>query len=189
MVHQFQTLGQAEKLPPRVDYYLQLVGEPAMGIKFRDGRLEIKRRIAEYGEVQIQHETAGVLEGWRKWSLILDAHDVALDESGNDISPWLPIRKTRLLLRFAVVGDRRFLFPGPLRPERGCEIELTGVDVGARQWWTLALEAYGPNSSVKADLMAIARQFFEGEAAPSLEAIDSYGYPEWLGCLSGFLGE
>jgi hypothetical protein len=184
-----QALGPAEKQIPRVDYYLRLADEPALGVKLRDGRLEIKKRTVRYGEVQIQSKVAGVLEGWRKWAFVLIDPGLDLHRSPDKVSPWLPVRKARQLLRFALVGDRRLLIQGRLRPERGCEIELTSVSLGMRRWWTLGLEAYGPESSVKNDLMAAARDFFEGEGPLALEVVDSYGYPEWLGRLPASRGE
>jgi hypothetical protein len=98
------------------------------------------------------------------------------------LRPFFKARQLRLFARFV---DRRLLLQSQFRPERGCEIELTKVSLGMRQWWTLGLEAHGPESSVKNDLMAAAGRFFKGELAPALETVDSYGYPEWLGRLSG----
>jgi hypothetical protein len=185
----FQTLGRSEIQDLRVDHYLRLADEQALGVKFRDGRLEIKRRAAQYGLVQISTRVSGLLEGWRKWSFTLAQPGAAPSSDGHDASPWLPVRKQRRLLRLATVGDRHILFPGQFRPERGCEIELTSVAVGTAAWWSLGFEAYGPASSTKNDLIAVARRFLKGESAPALKTANSYGYPEWLLRLSVPEGE
>lgn len=179
----FQAIGQAELQHPRVDYYLHLANEPSLGVKFRDGRLEIKKRTARFSTMSIGPHVSGAMEGWRKWSFTLAQPGAAPESDRIERSPWLPVRKARQLLRFAITDERHFLFPGQFRPERGCEIELTSVTVGTAGWWSLGLEAYGPRSFVKNDLMAVARRLLVGVTAPALEAVDSYGYPEWLARL------
>ena len=182
----FRTLGRAEIQQPRVDYYLHLADEPALGIKVREGRLEIKKRTRAYGAATIRPGVGGVIEGWRKWSFELARVEAGRDIGIDDGSPWLPVLKARKLLRFAVIGDRHFLLRVQVRPERGCEVELTSVSVGANRRWTVGLEAFGAHSATMGDLLAVASRIFEAETAPSLTVPDSYGYPAWLGRLSRF---
>lgn len=66
--HWFDCLGEALAPPEeRVDLYLYLPGCDYLGIKLRQGRLEIKWRQAELEIVRFGDRVEGKAEKWGKW--------------------------------------------------------------------------------------------------------------------------
>jgi hypothetical protein len=85
-------------------------------------------------------------------------------------------------LRLFQVGDGGQVVPLPAGSYEpfGCGLELTRIVVRGAEWWSLGLEAFGPEETLEESLMTVAGHLFASEAAPRLEAGDSYGYPRWL---------
>ena len=73
------------------------------------------------------------------------------------------------------------------RPDVGCNIELTVVDVKADigTWLTFGFEAFGPSGRVMALLDEAVRHFFaaHGPTPVRLDGRDSLSYPAWLATL------
>ena len=71
---------------------------------------------------------------------------------------------------------------GRLGGERGCEVELTEVRTGGQDWWTLGLEATGPDDLLRSQLQATAALVFAqalpGGAQPGPD--ESSSYAQWL---------
>jgi hypothetical protein len=70
--------------------------------------------------------------------------------------------------------------PAGTYPGWGCNLELTEVSIGDDPWWTLGLEAFGPEVALRETLLLVADQAFGHKQAPTLRAADSYAYPLWL---------
>jgi hypothetical protein len=165
--------------PARVDHYLRLVDGEHQGIKLREGRLEVKQRERSLPATRFNAGAAGVMELWRKWSIPLAGcpHQVSSDPGAS----WIEVEKERALCRYRLLEDRRIVATGTdWYPDQGCDLELTAVRVRGREWWTLALEAFGPSSSVCENLQLFGEVVFGAGEPPSLDAADSYGYPRWL---------
>jgi hypothetical protein len=165
--------------PVRVDHYLRLVDGEHLGIKLREGRLEVKQRERSLPVTRFDSRVAGVMELWRKWSIPLAGglHRV----SGDPGASWIEVEKERALCRYWLAGDRGIVATTTdWFPDQGCDLELTAVRVRGREWWTLALEAYGQAGSIQENLLRVAEAVFGAGDPPSLNAQDSYGYPRWL---------
>ena len=67
------------------------------------------------------------------------------------------------------------------RPDTGCIIELTAIDVKANveTWLTFGFEAFGPSSRVT----ALLDEAVHGPAPIRLDERDSPSYPAWLARL------
>lgn len=177
--------SQPEEQPPRVDYYLCLPEMDGLGIKLREGRLEVKRRQHQHGILRLCDQAAGVVEHWRKWSFQLLAGDGELANSLKPVSSWLGVEKGRLLRKHRVAEDDR-LVPVPVEeyPERGCSVELSTLRVEGQDWWSLCFEAFGNESSLRDTLLLVVEQVLTCERLPCpLDAAASYGYPRWLASL------
>jgi hypothetical protein len=161
---------------PRVDHYLDRVDE-SLGIKLREGKIEVKRREAIIGDLAVGGRVLGVVERWRKWSFTLDDRDVPRDS-------WIVVEKRRRLRKYAIRDGRAVAVPAGDRPAQGCNVELTELRVADDSWWTLGLEAYGDESTLEDQLWLAARAVF-GDDAPPLTIDDSYAYPAWLRRLAG----
>ena len=169
---------------PRTDSYLLLPASDAVGVKQRQGRLEVKTRVA--GPVPYAaHGAVGRLDQWVKWSFdpaeaIADALARALDRAG----PWRAVEKRRFLLKLAADEGAPAPVAASARPTRGCNVELTVLSAtpGAARWLTLGFEAFGPPAGVAALLDEAVAHFFGARGAPpvALEGRDSLSYPAWL---------
>ena len=170
--------------PPRVDHYLRLQRSNALGIKLREGRIEIKQRLHQYGNIRFHRRVTGAIEHWRKWSMPLAATGEGLAEILVPKSSWTAVRKERLLRGYhCETGGQVIATPGGYT-DRGCHLELTTVQAGDRVWWTLAFEAYGTEPSLRGSLTSTMSHILGSDGAPTtLDARDSYGYARWLAQL------
>ncbi len=89
--------------PPRVDYYLRLNDDDSLGIKLREGRIEVKQRTHPGELVRFGKRTAGWLESWRKWGFGLAEYDASATTSER----WLGVWKSRRLCVYGVGDDGR----------------------------------------------------------------------------------
>ena len=164
----------------RTDYYLQLPAEDALGIKLREGRLEIKKRQERYGAANFHDRAAGMVEGWQKWSFAL-AGDLPLSD-GTLSGSWLAVRKARRLRKFAArVAGRVFEIQLDESASQGCYVELASLQVYQAEWWSVCLEAFGGQADLPGVLWAVGEQVFASHAAPRLALERSMGYPAFLG--------
>ena len=179
-----QGAGGVDQEPGRVDRYLHLAHVEDLGIKLRQGRLEIKQRVGQQNLVRFHRRVAGLVEEWHKWSFALSEPESALAQAAAVAGAWIPVQKERQLRRYRVTDDGRVIaLTASASPHRGCELELSRVEVAGEAWWTLALEAFGEPSTLRADLLAVARHVFASDQSPALPARDSRGYAAWLSRL------
>lgn len=174
-----------DEQPRRVDHYLRLGDTDSLGIKLREGRIEIKQRHHPHGIVHFHERAAGLVEGWRKWSLPLAEVGEGLAHALVPASAWIAVQKERSL-RICRIGSDGLLIPVPgvAYPGQGCGVELTAVEVGGAVWWSLAFEAFGDGSYLQENLVSGIERLFNHEGVPFLlEAQASCGYPRWLSLL------
>ncbi len=179
-----------EHKPGRVDHYLHLPDINSLGIKLREGKIEVKKLHQGHGAVRLHERVMGVMEHWRKWSFLVaqsravgEAQPGGLADALAPPSAWIAVQKDRELLKYQVDDDERVLtVPTDQYARRGCYIELARVTTG-RVFWSLALEAFGPESSLPETLLLVAQRVFARGNAPALEVDDSCSYPAWLHVL------
>jgi hypothetical protein len=173
--------------PPawRQDRYLVVPGHDDMGIKWREGRLEIKGREAALGHQVFAPGIEGRCERWLKWSYAGEAiarrfgslfHDCA----ANAI---VTVEKRRLQrhLRLDPSGVVLEVGLGEER-ERGIDVELAHVRLAGTSsdlYWTLGFEAF-PSDCLSERFAQVVRCFLEGCPALPLGADRSMSYPRWL---------
>lgn len=170
--------GRPEEYPTRVDRYLRLGSDDSLGIKLREGRIEVKQRQQQLGVSRFCPRVEGILEIWSKWSFIL-----ATDEPF-PITPepsWIEVSKTRLLWRYRLTqgGDLETVPFGQLA-DQGCSLETTQITAAGGSWWSLGLEAHGDESVVVEILRQVAAILFSVAEPPELDQSISYAYPRWL---------
>ena len=139
---------------------------------------------------QPQHGFGGVVgrvDQWVKWSFdpseaIAIQLEIELDQSG----PWRKVVKKRYLQKYSFDSGLVAVSPDQ-RPDTGCNIELTVIDVKATTgtWLTFGFEAFGPSGRVMALLDEAVQHYFtvHGPAPVRLEGRDSLSYPAWLALL------
>ncbi|MBN2390805.1 MAG: hypothetical protein JXR84_08780 [Anaerolineae bacterium] len=170
-----------EAQPTRIDYYLHLADHDDLGIKLREGRIEIKQRAKQYGIKQFHEHVHGVVEGWRKWSFGVNDTGSGLGNLAGSRPSWISIRKTRRLRRYFVNEDGSVVAVGAAEiTVPGCNIELAEVAIHGERWWSLAFETFGPEDALHATLTRVAQHILRGDAVPHLDAEHTYSYAHWL---------
>lgn len=174
----------SEEQPHRTDYYFHPTEGDSLGIKLREGRIEIKQRHRQNGAVHLYEGVAGTVEHWRKWSFeLVRTHHSLSNIVVPDVS-WIGVKKKRRLRRYRLADDGKIVAVATSeRPGQECALELTQINVEGREWWTVGFETFGSKAAVQEKLLLVAQQVF-AVAPPTLAAKDSYGYPKWLGIVA-----
>jgi hypothetical protein len=174
--------------PPawRQDRYLLVPGHDDMGIKWREGRLEIKGREATLGPTEFAPAIDGVCERWLKWSYAgaaIERRFLRLFQGGagdgvvlvekRRLQRHLRVKRSGAVVEVDRAGARR----------RGVDIELAQIRLpgapGPGLHWSLGFEAF-PSDQMAARFAEIVAGFLEGCAALPLRADRSMSYPRWL---------
>lgn len=141
-------LVEVENQPTRHDFYLLDSGE-RIGIKWREGNIEIKQQQSE-AETYENNNVVGYLEHWEKWSFPL--------AGPGDFRPtnrWLKISKRRRLLTLAYDATTRGV--SPVADDQAvvnrCELEYTQLRVADRDYYTLGAEASGESAHLQETLL------------------------------------
>lgn len=168
--------------PPRTDYYLRIAYGDALGIKLREGRIEVKQRQAQLGAVRFGKSATGHVEQWCKWSFPLAEAESNMSELGDGLSSWIGVHKERKVRTFQVQDGAVIDASGTMFLEQGCAWEVAQVhlDKTAVPWWSVGFEAFGTEAERLA-LFRIVVAYCLGIAdAPLLALRDSYSYPRWM---------
>jgi hypothetical protein len=167
--------------PLRTDSYLIIRDTDGLGVKSRQGRLEIKQRQESWGILQLKNHVQGLVEHWIKWSFEITGGEDLPAGFERPESNWASVHKVRKLRRYQLKDDGQLLpLPEGVNPANLCEVELTKVWMGEQPWWSLAFEAPGDKQASRETLLAVSRQLLGLEGAPELGPSNSYAYPNWL---------
>lgn len=158
--------GKLQAPEEREDVYLYSPGCEYLGIKLRQGRLEIKWRNAELDVVRLGEGVEGKLEKWGKWMCEDPSQESFKLEAVLGKSSWVSVKKVRWQ-----------------RLYDSCAMEITQLNVKGNDWWSLAFETFGAEASKLEQLKTIATGAFESYKGSQLPAQDSYAYPTWLSWL------
>jgi hypothetical protein len=177
---------QPDLEPGRGDEYLLFPNSDMVGVKLRQGKLEVKALVHPPRPVSVVAGVNGRTDQWVKWSFEdegLKALDAGLRQSGC----WVKVVKERYLRKFSADAGQVAEVPAKQKPfpGLGCNVELTSIEVEAetRRWFSLGFEAFGPPGATPKILDETLGQFFIGRGpAPgvSLNVLASFSYPTWL---------
>jgi len=171
--------------PGRVDFYLRLVNDDSLGIKLREGRIEVKQRYRQYGPHRFASNVAGEVEHWRKWSFPLAGVGEIFKRIAAPESGWLAVQKKRQQQKYQLVEEQVMALPPESVVEQGCDLELAQVKARQQQWWSVGVEAHGNEATLRQQLMRVTQHLFTPTAPLALTIEDSYSYPQWLRLLLG----
>lgn len=155
--------GQLQSSEEREDVYLYTPGCEHLGIKLRQGRLEVKWRQAELGIVRFGERVEGKLEKWGKWLCEDPSQESFKPENVTGQKSWVSVEKVR--------SQRLY---------DSCAIELTQLRLKGNDWWSLGFETFGADASKMDQLQTTASLVFQTYSDSQLQAQDSYAYPKWL---------
>lgn len=154
--------GQLQAPETREDVYLYVPECEYMGIKLRQGRLEIKWRQAEL-EILRFERVEGKLEKWGKW--------LCEDPTTESFQPK------------HVLSQKSWVRIGKVRSQRlydGCALELTQLTIQNNAWWSLALETFGTEPQKMDKLQSIFELIGTTYTGSQLKVQKSYAYPKWI---------
>ena len=168
---------------PRIDHYLKLPKENSLGIKLREGRIEIKKQNEKPSLLKINEKVSGYSDCWEKWSFELnDPNPLPIAVPG--FKEWIAVEKKRQLFLFEVADGNCFVKnPHNGLLKNGCIAELTSLTVDNIQGWTIGLEAFGETSNMKNSLLVVCSHIFSGQDCPTFKEGNSISYPGWLRTL------
>lgn len=193
----FRQGGTLRDTPERIDRYLVLPGCDSVGIKFREGRFEVKARTSPPEVVEYAAGVRGLRDTWVKWS-----REVGVDgtDGASADERWAFVRKRRALRLVSLEGGapREVVQDGTIL-SAGCQFELSDLAVlvrtapedtpgeddwtSAEPWWSLSLEAFGAPGSESANLDEAADCLFREGFDVTLDVDRSMAYPAWLNGL------
>jgi len=162
------------------DRYLVVAGAGDMNIKWREGLLQVKGRVAVPGTQLFGGVHAGRVEHWVKWS------SAGLPSAWRDLFGGEPltvaVAKSRAMRKFALSTftneAREVAAEAPI--DRGVAAEITRLEFDGAGYVSLGFEAF-PDDAAMADGFHAALDACLGSlTAMRLEAGDSDSYASWL---------
>jgi hypothetical protein len=173
------------RLDDQPDVYLLVPGSDDMGIKWREGELQIKGRVSCLGTQVFCGRHQGEVERWIKWSYANPpASYQRLFVAGQETelvtaSVW----KTRALrkVRLNTLTGKAQEVDAKTLVDRGLGLELTDLEVAGKAYCSLAFEAFPNDSAMDAAFTEAVEAFLDGLTAFDLTAAHSQSYPAFLG--------
>jgi hypothetical protein len=175
--------GDPEGQPARIDHYLRVSEGESLGVKLREGRLEIKQRYGPSEVLRFGRNSTGRVEYWRKWSFLLARAESEISRFIGTSKRWIGVRKERKLRAYKVTGKgvvSQVAISGNL--DRGCGWELAriGIEGEDESWWSMGFEAFGQESELRDTLLLVAESILKMDTASRMGIEVSFGYPRWL---------
>lgn len=170
----FDTLGKNPSNPDtRTDVYLQS-SSPDLGVKLRQGNLEVKYRQQQLGNIQIDRFPEGHVEQWSKWI----CNEVPSSEAGKQ--GWIQVDKVRYQRFYRVEFlDRIQLISIDTPRQNAAAIEITDLQLRGQSWWSIACEYLGNNISIDREFLPLVHSLLLNSPLSTSTPI-SGGYPQWL---------
>ena len=172
------------RLDDQPGVYLIVPGSDDMGIKWREGELQIKGRVSSLGTQMFCGRHQGEMERWMKWSYAnIPAAYQRLFLTGKETGlVTASVRKTRALrkVRLNTLTGKPQEVDAKSLVDRGLGFELTDLEVAGKAYCSLAFEAFPNDSAMDAAFARAVEAFLDGLTEIDLTAADSRSYPAWL---------
>lgn len=173
------------RLNDEPDVYLLVPGSDDMGIKWREGELQIKGRVSSIGTQVYCERHQGKIERWVKWSYSdMPAGYKRLFVIGKETGLiTASVRKTRALrkVRLDTMTGKAQEVDAETFVDRGLGFELTDLEVAGKAYCSLAFEAFPNDSAMDTAFTDAVEAFLDGLKDVDLTAACSQSYPAWLG--------
>jgi hypothetical protein len=176
-----------DRLDGTPDVYVLVPGGADMGLKWREGQLQIKGRMARLGLQRFASRFYGLVESWAKWSYKGDDLERALYPwfaPGAD-APWqtVAVRKMRIQRKVRLDARRRYVeVPLDAYPDRGLALELSDLEIDGQRYCSLAFEGFPNDTELVESFREVADAWLAELKAPGVVLAEhqSMGYPEFL---------
>ena len=146
--------------PVRSDLYLVHSGGKKLGIKWREGNLQIKELISHQKE----------FEQYQKWSFELKEEN--LSSYLSKYPTWKRVNKKREVANYVFQNNSFQLVDHDQELLTICEVELSALLLKEHLWYTIALEVNGP-----IEILEKALNEFKPEIPKKTMCM---GYAEWV---------
>ena len=175
----------AEQSKPREDIYFLWPERDEVGLKLREGRLELKIRSHSEGFSSGDERISGLQEVWEK-----ERWDYSEDDDNQVVRSFLAedlrglrikVTKTRQQRKYEF-NENGTLTPVPMRKrgDRVAIIELTELTVDGKHAWSLAFDIIGPADEIDSLRAQALETLLADYPGPALTSDNSFGYPGWL---------
>lgn len=164
----------------REDVYLYTPGCDYLGIKLRQGGLEVKWRYLQKTRINFGSLVEGNIEKWKKWRCSDSSGESFSVQQIGDNPVWVKVGKVRYSQLYQVVEKKPQAVSSDVGVDNGCSLELTNIEINGNKWWSIALEAFGEDCNLKDNLQATADFVFSSYDSFPLQANNSYSYPSLL---------
>jgi hypothetical protein len=167
----------------RLDYYIFIPNVDDIGIKNREGRLEVKWRIPNSQKRFETPKLEGLIEEWVKWGWS-DSKPQINDPLFDFLSeypkgPMIKILKRRLSRKFKLFSNDKY---EPVEwidlSESGFSMELTEIILEESKWWSVGFETLGNKITLESFQTKIKEM--SSKIPLKLKLENSYGYPKWI---------
>ena len=165
------------------DVYLLLPGQEDMGIKWREGLLQIKGLVESLGQREFLARHVGTVERWIKWSY-RELPEGYADLFASPAVEIVAVHKVRALRLLDLAPDRPIEVSPDTWLDVGMTVELTRIVVGDRDYCSLGFEAFPDPVIAPAIFDDTVAAFLYELAEPLLGGAQSMSYPAWLHNLS-----
>jgi hypothetical protein len=173
------------RLDEEPDVYLLMPGSDDMGIKWREGELQIKGCVSSLGTQVFCGRHQGKIERWMKWSYAnTPAAYKRLFAAGKETGlVTASVQKTRALrkVRLNTMTGNAQEVDAQTFVNRGLGFELTDLKVAGKAYCSLAFEAFPNDSAMDAAFTQAVESFLDSLKELDLAAAYSQSYPAWLG--------
>ncbi len=169
----------------RTDEYLIIPQCTTVGVKQRQGKLEVKARIGEKENYR-NEPLSGIIDYWSKWSLQpSETNFSTLEKDLQHSGEWLKINKIRYLLKLSRSENSISIVTPDAWPEKGCQVELTQVwaDGSDEKWTSFGFEAFGGSFQNLGHTLKDSILFFiskKNQPTFLFSTQNSLSYPAWL---------
>ncbi len=133
-------------ISPRTDYYHLPTLSSGLGIKIREGRLEIKHLVSGPYTGELYQDRPVSYEEWIKWSFEIRNNDPETRAIVQDLKQdnWLAVHKRRMAVKIGEEPSGALtVYKLDMGISRGCQLEYTELEVGGELYYSVGLEWFG----------------------------------------------
>jgi hypothetical protein len=163
------------------DVYLLMPACVDMGIKWREGTLQIKGRVEDLGARRFGSRHEGRVQRWVKWTYdeVPAAYRALFAAGGQHDLGIAAVHKTRALRMISLdSGVPEEVAPGRVL-QGGVGVEMTDLQRNDVRYCSIAFEAFPNDEETAAAFDVVVAGFLE-ELTDALDVDASMSYPEWL---------
>lgn len=162
---------------PRTDDYFIFDRASTVGLKQREGKLELKALVEDAkGKISMPD-----FQIWEKRSVMEES---SLDESLKFEEGWLSVTKARLLRRFKQIDDAvREVAPEQISGTN-CQLEISAITCKDQDYWSYCLECYAEDGLPEKYFEIFYRHLSGNRLVPkATEESEPQSYPVFLSQL------